>query len=109
MLKQIFQTLFLCLAVIILTTGLALSNPLPSVILIAQSPAGKPVIAKPAQSPPDKNTPNAAQLKPKGNQESNLEEDQPMQADPSVAYDPYDFDAIRKMDREIYGEAKGRE
>ncbi len=109
MLNQIFQTLFLCLAVIILTTGLALSNPLPSVILIAQNQAGKPVIAKPAQSPPEKNTPSSAQLRLKGNQEANSEKDQPMQADPSVAYDPYDFDAIRKMDREIYGEAKGRE
>jgi hypothetical protein len=109
MLKQIFQTLFLCLVVIILTTDLALSNPLPNVILIAQNSVDISKAAKTASSPPPKNTSNNPQLKLKGNLEANVEKDQPMQADPSVGYDPYDFDAIRKMDREIYGEAKGRE
>jgi hypothetical protein len=30
-----------------------------------------------------------------------------MQADPSAPYDPYDYDALRQINRGIYGEKKG--
>jgi hypothetical protein len=108
MLNQILQTFLLCLAAMILAVGIALVSPLPSGILVAQAQDRDAEIVKPAPSPPRAETPNPVPPKPKEDRAAKMDEDQPMQADPSVPYDPYDINAIRKMDREIYGEVKGK-
>jgi hypothetical protein len=112
MLNQILQIFLLALAAIILTTGVAMGNPLSSDVLItATVPNPDAAISQPAPSPqpsdatqPDTHDLTKAELE--GDRSVQLKDNQPLQADPSVPYDPYDFDAIREMDREIYGEVK---
>lgn len=111
MLNRILQTLLLCLAVVILTTGIALSSPFPQGVLIAEHTSDHDAaISQPVPSaqPTDSsqaNTSSSAQP----DRDTKPENIQPTQANPSVPYDPYDYDAIREMNREIYGEAKAEE
>jgi hypothetical protein len=113
MLNRILQTLLLGLAAILLTTGIAFSSPLPgSVLMAAHTPDQQAAISQPAPSPQptgSSQTETRSPAKPdlKGDRNAKVETSQPIQADPSKPYDPYDYDAIRKMDREIYGEVKG--
>jgi hypothetical protein len=99
MLKQIFQSLLSCFAAIVLMTAVAISNPLPGRILIAEGPpANNSAGANQPASPPA--TPPSPAARDRSTQ---------TQADPSAPYDPYDYDAIRESDRETYGEMKGKE
>jgi hypothetical protein len=115
MLKRSLQILLLCLAVMMLTTGIALSSPFSSSVLIADhAPDPDAAIAQPTPSSQPTgssqvDTPNPAQPNLKSDRDSKLEDSQAPQVDPSVPYDPYDYKAIREMNREIYGEVKGKD
>lgn len=106
MVKRILQTLLLCFAAIILTTRVAMSSPLSSSILIFEH---IPVyLAVNAADPTPPNPPQAG--KPSPAPDGTQKKDPPVtQADPSVPYDPYDYDAIRESNRQTYGEMKGKE
>lgn len=119
MLNRILQTLFLCAAALLLTTGIAVSSPLRSTLLIADhipdhAATRRVEMAKPdAKGTPSSQPTGAPQTDTSDSTQADLsrttrsEASQAIQADPSVPYDPYDYDAIRKMNRGIYGEGKG--
>lgn len=120
MLNRLLQTLFLCVAALMLTTGIALSSPLSSGLLIAEHTpdhdAALPVETARLniQTAPSSQPTGSPQTDASGSTQADLRRDrevrsdaaQPLQADPSVPYDPYDYDAIRKVNRGIYGEGK---
>lgn len=119
MLKQTLKTLFLCFAAMILTTRIAFS-PLPSGVLLAEHTPNHAVEsddrAKSSVAEPDRPLMRSPQIDAsesardkQGDRSTQSENAQPTQADPSVPYDPYDFEMIREMDREIYGEVKGNQ
>jgi hypothetical protein len=101
MLKRILQTLLLCCAAIVLTTKMAISSPLPNRMLIADHTPDHPVAVDAGQTPPV-----SPQLDKPNREQS--PENPVIQADPSIPYDPYDYDAIRESNRQIYGELKGK-
>jgi hypothetical protein len=122
MLNRFLQTLFLCFAAFLLTTGIALGSSLPSSIHIAdytlraaELPPGG--MAKPdSQATPlphssQTDAPDSTQAESDRATKSGtkLTDRQPAQADPSVPYDPYDYDVIRETNREIYGEKRNQE
>jgi len=117
MLNQILQILLLCFAAIILTTGIALSSPLPSNSLISEHTPDHEVadpfgVLEPSIQPdsptqptrfPQVDTPRSEQPVLKSNRDA---KQVVPQTNPSAPYDPYDYDAIRAMNREIYGEVR---
>ena len=116
MLNRILQTLFLCIAALILTSGLALSSPLPNRLLIAEHTPDHDAVppmetVQPnVQTVPSSQPPRSPQTETPGatpdDRHARSSATQPIQANPSVPYDPYDYDAIRKMNRGIYGEGR---
>lgn len=113
MLNQILQILLLCFTAIILTTGIAFSSPLSSGIPIAENTSSHETAkTQPAQSvqpngSSQRETASPTPTELNGDRNPQPKDIQSTQADPSVPYDPYDYDAIREMDRRIYGEVKG--
>lgn len=110
MLNRILSILFPCFAAMILTAGIAWGSPLPGGLLIADhTPDHSAAIAQPALESPQAETPSPVQPELTSNRTLNREDTPALQADPSVPYDPYDYEVIREMNREIYGEVKGEE
>ncbi|XGW00086.1 MAG: hypothetical protein ACAF41_14265 [Leptolyngbya sp. BL-A-14] len=118
MLNRILQILFLCVVALLLSTGVAWSHPLSSRMLIAEhtpdhnaTPAIETTQPRAQTAPPSQptntpqvNTPDATSLDRQGESAT----PQALQANPSVPYDPYDINAMREMNRGIYGEKPGK-
>lgn len=118
MLNRILQTLVLCVVVLLLTTGVAWSRPLSSPMLLAEhtpdhnatppiettQPSNQTTPSSSPTNPPPVNTPDATAV----DREDEAATNQAIQANPSVPYDPYDINAMREMNREIYGEKPGK-
>lgn len=107
---------------IILTTGIAFGSPLPSGVLIADHTSDQDAALLGEAAQPDSQTAplsqptrspqaetHSAPADPNGDRGPQLNKPQPTQASPSVPYDPYDYNVIRQLNREIYGEAKAKQ
>jgi len=112
MLNQILQVFLLCFAALILTTEIAFSSPVAGGLLLAEhtldhaDAISQPAAAAAPTSSPPADTPGTTQPQIKGDRDTPLKDPKPTQANPSVPYDPYDYDAIRELNHEIYGEVK---
>lgn len=110
MLNQILHILLLCLAALTLTTEIAFSGPVAGGLLLAEHTVDHAdAIAQPAAAPtssPPADPPGTTQPQIKGDRNTSLKDPKPTQANPAVPYDPYDYDAIRELNHEIYGEVK---
>ncbi|MBL1178625.1 hypothetical protein [Pantanalinema sp. GBBB05] len=114
MLNRMLQTCCLAIAVVSLALSMTWSHPLPTGLLIAdQSLPQKVVPSTPHPSSTSSPQPPTASETP-----TDTEAPQQMSRDrkatppgtqvtPMIPYDPYDYEAIRQMDREIYQEVDG--
>lgn len=115
MLKQILQTIGLCFVALLLTTEMVFAAPFSGGILLAEhtpdhkivtpvEPAKSTVRPDSAQSTPVESA-NQINAEPSVSEDSQRQQAE-SQANSSGPYDPYDYDAIREMNRQIYGEVK---
>jgi uncharacterized iron-regulated membrane protein len=111
MLNQFLQGICLGVLTLLLTTGVAWSSPWSGNVLVAEHTPDHNATAPGETTPPKAepaphSTPADTSSAVPPDLEVRSRADQPMQADPSAPYDPYDYDALRQINRGIYGEKK---
>ena len=103
MIKRILTILLLCMAVIVLAPETALSFPLPSgSLMIDHTPA--PELATPMPRSPSPPQPSTSPPTVKTN--SPKPQSPLPKAQLPAPVDPYDYDALREANHEIYGAGK---
>lgn len=114
MLNRMLQICCLAIAAVSLTLSIAWSHPLPTGRLIAdQSLSQEPVPSTPhPSSTTSPQTPTVSEPDPDTEPAQSANRDRKVtppatQVTPMIPYDPYDYEAIRQMDREIYQEVDG--
>jgi hypothetical protein len=112
MFKRILQICFCLMLLMLLTTGVAFSDPFPQGVLIANHEGDHPGMSPTDHTLPSKapettsgevvNTPSTPTVKAPSVEPSKA----PTLKVPKGPIDPYDYEALREADESIYGVGK---